>query len=565
MVSAPTSRNRPAIAQTSQSATRTVQITADAAPHVACGGGRVLRQQRNRLVAGLRLGRVALLDGLVQALGDRGEPVAAGLHHRDVLTQRRHGLRAVAAGVVEQHHRRVCRRPASRCGRSAPTPGRCQSSLSMSLTHDQVALPPGVLDDLPVGVVDRLGLRRVREPDQVGVHAGGPGDRRSGSGRAPAARRQGAMRCRLGWVKVCRPSSLPSSVICLVELGVAGHLGADHEERAVRVVLLEHLQHLRRPAGSGPSSKVSAMVWVGIRLLLSWPPVVLMTGPPPRIDSGTPAWSPTSESRWSLVNSELMYAWTTSTPTKSTSSRPAEHDAGRGQAAFGGGVYPGRLAGMVASANGGFAGFGSPAGRSRRGVGSEGGRRRGGRRGVSLWTRDRARGALGGCRRFAAGAAARAGGVGAVPLAEALVAPSAVGVVPPAPARSVGASAARRAVPPWWCGAHRCGLVSVGGRVRLAAWPVGEVVAGWSGCLATPSARCRRRRRRLRRAGLRTRIGDSVPRPAAAVVAARARRDVAPDCGQDRRARGRRRSSLSRLQARQRQHGAGAAPGRRPG
>ena len=37
----------------------------------------------------------------------------------------------------------------------------------------------------------------------------------------------------------------------LGELGVAGHLGADHEERAVRALFLQHLQDLRRPDGVG--------------------------------------------------------------------------------------------------------------------------------------------------------------------------------------------------------------------------------------------------------------------------------------------------------------------------
>jgi hypothetical protein len=48
------------------------------------------------------------------------------------------------------------------------------------------------------------------------------------------------------------------------------------------------------------------MVLAGIRLLLSWPPVVLMTGPPERIFAGTRLWSPTSVSTWSAVNSALM-------------------------------------------------------------------------------------------------------------------------------------------------------------------------------------------------------------------------------------------------------------------
>src|ERR1044071_3758967 len=42
--------------------------------------------------------------------------------------------------------------------------------------HDQVALPAGLLDDPPVNLVDGVGLGRVREAGQVGVHAGGAGD-----------------------------------------------------------------------------------------------------------------------------------------------------------------------------------------------------------------------------------------------------------------------------------------------------------------------------------------------------------------------------------------------------
>ena len=55
---------------------------------------------------------------------DRGEPVAPGLHRRDEPVQRRDGLRPVAAGVVQQDHRRRRHRPAVAAATIRSTPGR---------------------------------------------------------------------------------------------------------------------------------------------------------------------------------------------------------------------------------------------------------------------------------------------------------------------------------------------------------------------------------------------------------------------------------------------------------
>ena len=60
-------------------------------------------------------------------------------------------------------------------------------------------------------------------------------------------------------VEECTPSSA-LGVDRGDESGVSGDVRADHEERRGHVVLLEDGQHLRRPLGSGPSSKVRAIV-----------------------------------------------------------------------------------------------------------------------------------------------------------------------------------------------------------------------------------------------------------------------------------------------------------------
>jgi hypothetical protein len=64
--------------------------------------------------------------------------------------------------------------------------------------------------------------------------------------------------------------------------------------------------------GSGPSSKVNAIVRAGSRSERDWPPEVSMIGPPSRTAAGTPAAGSASPDWLSGANRALAYASTNS-------------------------------------------------------------------------------------------------------------------------------------------------------------------------------------------------------------------------------------------------------------
>ena len=171
----------------------------------------------------------------------------------------------------------------------ASTPGRCQSSLSVSMNDGDVAAAADVLGDRPGLVVQGVGEGGVRRPEERGADAGRARQRQLGLRQLPVDALLWTGRTRSGWLKVCSPTSWPSAHHPPHQVGVArGHGAGDEEDARARRASSSTSRTFGVQSGSGPSSKVSTSLRSG-HVQAGGPasPRASMTGPPSRIFSGT--------------------------------------------------------------------------------------------------------------------------------------------------------------------------------------------------------------------------------------------------------------------------------------
>lgn len=234
----PTTTKSAASVTSVPSAPRTAQISAVPCHRSARDAGWVLGQRR--CGAGALRG-----EGEVQTPGDGGEPIAAGLHLGDEAVERGHGLGPVAAGVVEQDDRAGItdrRHVPDDCVDAGARP----VFAVRVVDDDEVAVAPRLLEDLPVLVVERLGLRGVREAQQGAVDTRGARDDVAGLRvlhESPPLGDSGEVGVGEGMdAELVTVRGDPSR-----QVGGAGHLGAEHEEGRLGSVLAEDVEDLRRP------------------------------------------------------------------------------------------------------------------------------------------------------------------------------------------------------------------------------------------------------------------------------------------------------------------------------
>ena len=223
-------------------------------------------------------------------LGDRGEAVALRPEPLDEQGQRGHGLRAVAAGVVEQDDGAL---PVLRDGvpddrvhaRPLPVPG-------VDVREDgDVAVVVGVLDELPVLVVERVRGERVRRAHERRRPARHADERELLLGELPAL----LPRRLRGQVRV--PERVVADLVALRHLpaddvGVAQRLAPEQEERGGHVLAGEDVEDLRRPRRVGAVVERQRDGLRRHRRESRVPACGPMIGPPLAIDGGTSSAGP---------------------------------------------------------------------------------------------------------------------------------------------------------------------------------------------------------------------------------------------------------------------------------
>ena len=174
-----------------------------------------------------------------------GEPVPLGLQLRDQPVEGGDGLRAVAAGVVQQHRR------ARAVLRGRVADDRVDAGALPVLAvdvgeHRDVALAAGGEDGAVARVVEGVRGRGERRAHEVGGDAGRAGDRQLGVGDLAVAAQVG----HAGEVGVGEGVDADLGARRddpLGHVGVPGDHRADDEERAGHPVALQYLEDLRGP------------------------------------------------------------------------------------------------------------------------------------------------------------------------------------------------------------------------------------------------------------------------------------------------------------------------------
>ncbi len=193
-----------------------------------------------------RVHRVRQADGLADG-GEAETPALQGGQH---AVEGGDGLRAVAARVVHQQDLPLVAGPG---GGRPDDLGHARAAPVLAVPggeHRQVALPPGLLDGGPAGVVHGLGGGRVRRPQQRTGDVGHPGQ-----GQLRLAQLQGAAPGGRG-AEVGVGEGVDADLVALGDdpadqLRVGGGLGADHEEGGVDAGPAQHVEDLRGPARVG--------------------------------------------------------------------------------------------------------------------------------------------------------------------------------------------------------------------------------------------------------------------------------------------------------------------------
>lgn len=104
---------------------------------------------------------------------------------------------------------------------------------------------------------------------------------------------------RSGWLKVCSPSSWPSSTIRLTSSGWREAIVPVTKKTPCASCSASTSRTFGVHSGSGPSSKVRTSLWSGTEKVAGLPSRFAMTGPPSMTSSGTWSVAAGGWTRWS--------------------------------------------------------------------------------------------------------------------------------------------------------------------------------------------------------------------------------------------------------------------------